>query len=40
MAGARFTESAGVRTRDLRIKSALLYLLSYTPKSLLQKNLP
>ena len=31
----RFSESAGVRTRDLRIKSALLYLLSYTPKPLL-----
>jgi hypothetical protein len=35
----RFNESAGVRTRDLRIKSALLYRLSYTPKILIIKNL-
>lgn len=26
------TESVGIRTQDLRIKSALLYLLSYTPE--------
>ncbi len=36
---SRNTESAGIRTQDLRIKSALLYLLSYTPKALLLKHL-
>lgn len=28
---SRTNESAGTRTQDLRIKSALLYRLSYTP---------
>ena len=33
-------ESAGIRTQDLRIKSALLYRLSYTPFGAVRTNRP